>query len=106
MVLLDPEEGVRNQEIFHLRTPVVKHKRVPVRLHALARIGVFVEMRAVEESQSVSVVRKMGRNPIQDDADALLVQRVHQIHEIVRRAEPAGRSEIAYSLISPRSIER
>jgi len=34
---------------------------------------VFVEVGAVEKGQTVSVLREVGRYPVQDDADALLV---------------------------------
>ena len=75
-------------------------------MFALARIGVFVQMGAVEIAQAVPVAWEMGGDPIEDDADAVLMERIHQKHEIVRRAEAAGRREIADGLIAPGAVER
>ena len=47
----------------------------------------------------------MRGNPIQDDADPLLMKIIDQIHEIGRRAEPAGRSKVTDDFVSPRTIE-
>ena len=37
---------------------------------ALARVGVLVEMGAVEQPEPVRIVREMARDPIEDDADS------------------------------------
>ena len=47
--------------------------RAPVAVLALARIGVLVEGRAVELPQAVAVAGEMGRHPVEDHADAVLV---------------------------------
>ena len=66
----------------------------------------LVEVRAVEVAQAVNVGREVRRHPVQNDADAALVQRLHQEHEILRRAEPAGRRKVAHRLVAPRAVER
>ena len=53
---------------------VVEDRAVPIRMEALARIGVLVEVRAVEVCQAVLVGREMRRHPVEDDADAAPVQ--------------------------------
>ena len=50
--------------------------------------------------------REMRGHPIENHADAMLMQVVHQIHEILRRAVARGGREIAGGLISPRSVKR
>jgi hypothetical protein len=40
---------------------------------ALARIGVLVEMRAIEVAKAVAILRKMRRHPIEENADARLM---------------------------------
>ncbi len=50
---------------------------------ALARVGVLVEVGAVEEAEAVRVVREVGRHPVEQHADPGRVQRVDQEHEVV-----------------------
>ena len=54
----------------------------------------------------MSVGREVRRHPIQNDGDVVLVQVVHQIHEILRRAVTRRGREIARRLISPGTVER
>ena len=75
-------------------------------MHALLRVGVLVEVGAVEVAEAVLVAREVRRHPVEDDADAALVQRIDQVHEILRRAEAAGRREVADRLVAPRAVER
>ncbi len=105
MVFVKPEQGIADQKTLDLVTSVVEHESVPVRLLGLSRIGVLIKMRAVEITESGFVLRKMRGNPIQDDADPVLMKVVDQIHEIGWRAEPARRSKVTDYLISPRTIE-
>src|SRR5271165_1589877 len=71
-----------------------------------ARVGVLVEVGAIEKCEAVSVTREMRGGPIEKDAEAFLMAAVHKIHEIGRRAEPAGDSVISGCLIAPGSVER
>src|SRR6516225_11435469 len=75
-------------------------------MRAFARIGVFVEMRAVEEGQAVRVAREMRGRPIENHPDAFLVAAVNEVHKIFWRSEAAGDGEITDRLISPGFIER
>ena len=106
MVFVQPEQRVREQEIPHFVAPVVEDQRAPVRMRALARIGVLVKMRAVEFRQPVRVAREMRRRPVQNHAKSFVMAAIHEIHEIVRRAVTAGRREIADRLIAPRAVKR
>ena len=50
-------------------------------MKALARVGVLVEVRAVEKGQAVLVGREVRRHPIENHADAVLVQVVDEVHQ-------------------------
>ncbi len=63
-------------------------------------------MRAVEIGEPVLVGRKVRRHPVEDDADAPLVQVIDEVHEVLRRAVAGGRREIARDLIAPGAVER
>ena len=52
------------------------------------------------------VGREVRRHPIQDDANPLLVEVVHQVHEILRRAVARSRREISRGLVAPRTVKR
>src|SRR5713226_2700734 len=74
-------------------------------MSALARVGVFVEMSAVELGKAMSVAREMRRRPIEKDAEASLVTAVHKFHEFGGSAVAAGGGKVAESLVSPGAVE-
>ena len=86
VVLVEPEQRAREQEAAHLVAAVVEDVAVPVGVEALARIGVLVEVRAVEVGEAVLVGREVRRHPVEDHADAALVQVIDEVHEVLRRA--------------------
>ena len=102
---LEPEERVGEQEVAHLVAAVVEDQRAPVGVLALARVLVLVERRAVEAAQAVVVLREVRRHPVEDHADAGLVQGVDEELEVVRGAEAAGRREVARHLVAPGGVE-
>ena len=106
VVLVEPEQGVRGQEVDDPGLAEVEDRRVPFELPAAAGVGVLVKVRAVEEGQAVLVVGEVRGDPVEDHAQPALVEGVDQEHEVVRRAEPAGRGEVAGGLIPPRAVER
>ena len=106
VILVDPEERVRQQKILDFVAAVVENQRAPIGMLAEARVGVFVEMRAVEKGEAVRVAREMRGSPIEQHADAFLVALVDEIHEIFGRAVAAGDGEVADGLIAPRGVER
>ena len=101
MVVVEPEQAVRGEEVAHLVAPVVEDQRAPVGVLTLARVAVLVEVRAVEVGQAVRVLGEMPGHPIDDDADAALVATVHEVAELVRVAETAGRRVVIRDLITP-----
>ena len=68
---------------------------------ALARVGVLVKMRPVEEAEAMGIRREVPRHPIEEDADTGAMESVDQGPELVGGAEPAGRREQADRLIAP-----
>ena len=89
VVLVQPEQGARDQEGADLVAAVVEDQRAPVLVLALARVGVLVERRAVEERQAVRVLGEMRRHPVHNHPDACLVAAVDEVHEVLGRAEAA-----------------
>ena len=75
-------------------------------MKALARVGVLEQMGAVEVGQPVRVGREVRGHPVQNDANAVLMQVVHQIHEVLRRSVARSGREIARGLVTPRTVER
>ena len=106
VILLEPEQRVRQQEIPDLVPAVVEDQRAPVLMLALPRVGVLEERRAVEARQPVFVLRKMARHPVENHAEAGLVAGVDEQLEVLRRAEAAGRREEPEHLVAPGSRER
>ncbi len=65
VVLVEPEEGVGDEVVLNFVAAVIVDERAPIGMRALARVGVLVEMRAVELGKAVSVAREMRRRPIE-----------------------------------------
>ena len=105
MVLLDPEEGVGDEEGLHLLASHVKLARAPgLMLHAV-RALVFVQGLSVKLTETVRVLRKMRGDPIQDHADARLVKGVDEGHKLLGRAEARGGGVVAADLVAPGAVE-
>src|SRR5262249_42273670 len=85
---------------------VVEDQRVPVGVKAAPRIGVLVEVGAVEVAEAVLVAGEVRGHPVEKDADPLLMQVVDQVHEVLRLAKARGWREVAGDLISPGSVKR
>ncbi len=105
MELLDPVPGVGDQEVAHLVAAEVEDQGAPVGVFAAAGVDVLVEGGAVEPRQRPLVAREVGGHPVEDDADAALVELVDHRPEVVRRAEARGRRVVAAHLVAPRAAE-
>ena len=106
VVLVEPEPGRTDEELPHLLAAVIEDQRVPVRVVPLPRVGVLVQAGPVEPGQAVGVGGEVGRHPVDDDPQPPPVQFVHEVHEVVRGPEPAGRGEVAGRLVAPTAVER
>src|SRR5882762_8818730 len=74
-------------------------------MRALAGVGVFVEMGAVELGEPVRVARKMRWSPVEKDSQASVVAAIDKVHEISGGAVAAGGSEVADGLVAPGAVE-
>ena len=106
MVFLNPVQGIGKHEILHFILSIVEDLGSPVRMFALPRISIFVQSLAVEFRQSMSIFREVCRYPVEDDADLVFVEIVHQIFEFFRRSIAGSWRIISRYLISPGTIKR
>ena len=106
MEAVDPVERVAVEEVGDLGAAEIVDRGVPVRMEALARVGVLVERGAVEMRQPCCIGREMRRDPVEDDAEARGVRAIDEAGERRRVAEAAGRREQADRLIAPGFVER
>src|SRR5580658_931992 len=72
---------------------------------ALTRVGMFVEMRAIELREAKGVAREMRGSPVEKNADAGVVAAVDKLHKFSGGAVAAGGGEIADRLIAPGAVE-
>src|SRR4028119_234512 len=86
--------------------PIVKTATLPVWMEALAGVSVCEEVRPIKIFHPMLIGGEMGRHPIQNHTNALLMQVVHQIHEILGSPIAAGWGEKAGSLMAQRPVER
>ena len=103
--LAQPEHGAGNEEGLYFRPAVVEIHRVPFfvfRQHGVAR---FIAGLSVEIAQAVGIAAEMARHPVEDDADAVLMACVDEVHEVFRLAVAARRREVPRRLIAPRAVE-
>ncbi len=101
MVGIHPVQSVGNEERTHLVATIIKNGALPVGVKTLARIGMIVQVRAVEIGQTMRIRREMRGHPVQNHAHAGLMQGIHQVHVVLRRAETAARRKIPGDLIAP-----
>src|SRR5215475_7764204 len=106
MVAAEPEKGITDEKALDLFTTIVEDVAVPLRMIALARVGMLVQMCSVEESQAMLIGGEVRWHPVENHADAALVQRIDEVHQILRRTIVAGRSEVAGGLIAPGAEKR
>ena len=70
VVLVEPEEGVRDEEVRDLVPAVIEYERAPLLLLPFQGVCVLVKGRPVEIGEAVGVLREVGGHPVDDDADA------------------------------------
>src|SRR6185369_15252939 len=78
VVLLEPEQRVRQQKVTDLVAAVVEDQRAPVLVLALPRILVLVERGAVKLRQTVRVLRKVPGHPVENYGKVRLMTRVDE----------------------------
>ena len=78
-----PFEPAPDQEVAHLVPPVVENQRAPVGMDAAPGIVVLVERAAVEPGERELVVREVRGDPVEQHTDAVRVQDVDHLAELV-----------------------
>src|SRR5947209_1271764 len=106
VIAVEPEERAVEQEVRDLVAAVVEDERAPVGMLALPRVGMLVEVGAVEVDEAMWIAREVRRHPVEDDADTATVQMVDEGHELTRVAIAPRGGEVADRLITPRAVER
>jgi len=104
MIALGPEQRIIDQILRYLAPPEIIDGGIPVGVESLARIGMFIQRRAVKIGQPVFVGREMRRHPIQNNANPGLMRPVDKTRKARRIAEPRGRRIETQRLVPPTGI--
>ncbi len=104
--LSSQNRALREQEVADLVAAVVEDQRAPVGMLALARIGVLVEVRAVEQPQAVAVAGEVGRHPIESTPMPFWWQWSTKYMKSCGDAVAAGGGVVADRLVAPAARER
>ena len=105
MEFFHPVDRIADQKVLDLILSVVEYFGTPVRMFPFAGVGVLVEGLPIEVRQPVGILWKVGGNPVQDDADALAVEIIDQVHKFLGRAVAGGGGKISRNLIAPGGVQ-
>ena len=103
---LQPVQCASEQKISHLWLFEIVDQRIPVRVFALAWIGVLEEGAAIEACESVRVGWEVSGYPVDDDTDTRCMTGRDEASEVLGVAVSRGRSIETGRLISPGFVER
>ena len=106
MVILQPEAGIGQQEGTHFAAGKVEHVGPPLGHIAAAGIGMLIAGGAVKAAQAGLVLGEMSRHPVDDHADAGLMESVDELHQLMGLAIAGGSGVVAGHLIAPGHIQR
>ena len=105
VILLQPPDGRRQQEAAHLPAAIVKDPGAPALVLPFQAVAVFIEARAVKLDKPVLILAEMRRHPVQKHRHAGLMERVHQIFQILRRSVAGGRGKVPCALVAPGGVQ-
>ena len=106
MILAQPENSRRDQELADLIASEVKDQRAPLGVFALPWVSMFVQCGAIELRQAMSVAREVGRYPVHNHANSSLVASIHEVPEVVRIPKAGRGRKVPNHLITPGPAER
>ena len=106
MEAVQPVEGVGNEEVLDFPPPEVVDQRAPVHVPPLAGVGMLEEMGAIEGSEPLSILGKVGRDPVDDHSETLEMEGLHQRLEILGVSVARRGREEAQGLVAPAPVER
>ena len=101
-----PVQAIANQKIAHFGATQVVDEGAPVVVETLARVSVFVKVRAVKIAQAMRVGREMGRHPIQQQADAFSMATGHKPGKPCCIPVTRGGCIQPHRLVTPGAIKR
>ena len=105
MEVLQPIQGVGDQEVAHLAATEVEHVGAPIGVLSAQRVRVLVQGRAIKARQREVILREVRGNPVQDDADTRAVEGINQVAEVIRRPVARRWSKVGGHLVAPRAAE-
>ena len=105
VILVQPVQRIADQEVLDLCLLIVEDLSAPVRMLALPGVSVLIAGLSVEVRKAEGIPREVSRDPVEDDADAVLVHVIHKILEILRQAVAGGGGVITRDLIAPAAVE-
>ena len=106
VVFIQPEQRVGNEEVADFFSAVVENIGTPLEMFSPSGILMFIQCCAVEPPQTKFVFGEVGRHPVQNDADAVLMAGVDKFFEHGRCAVAAGRCVVSCHLIAPAAVKR
>src|SRR3989338_355927 len=105
MIFFAPEKDIGCEKISHLVSAIVKYKCPPIRMRTFLRVLMLIEGSPIKLNQTVSVTREMGRDPVNNNTDIILMAVINKIHKVFGGAESACGGKISCYLIPPRCIK-
>jgi len=103
VVAVEPKRWHGNEKAAPFVAAIVEDGACPIRDASLPRIG--VSYRCVRRStRAVLVLGESARAPVEDNADTVLMQRIDEEHEVLRRSVRALGAKRGH-LVAPRGIK-
>jgi hypothetical protein len=104
--MFKPEAGAGKQKRSNFMSAKIEDAGFPIGMKALLGISMLEEMATIEVGQSMLIIGEVGRHPIENNAQAILVKMINEKHKILRRAVSAGWRKVVAGLVTPRAIKR
>ena len=101
MKLLNPIQGVSEEEVAHLETTVIEDVRPPLGVITQSGIFMFIAGCAIETAQRPVVLGEMRGHPVQQYPDTGAMHEVNKGAKIIRRPMPRRGGEVTAYLIAP-----
>ena len=101
VILVEPEQSVGDEEGTDFVAAKVEYAGAPFLVLALAPVGIFIGRCAVKAVQTVCVLGEVSRNPVHNNADAVLMHDIDELHEVLRLAVTRCGSVVTADLVAP-----
>src|SRR5262249_8317196 len=73
MISIEPEQAAAHQKTADIVTAIVEDRALPIRMKALSRVSMLVEICTVEVGQSVLVAGEVRGYPVENHSDLILM---------------------------------